>query len=83
MGKNIGGYSNTSGVYRNSSWGISKIFPITKNGIWELPKNMSNILNDLNLNPDNLNWWDVSACRGMDTNLFLIPMSLMKLLQKI
>ena len=36
--KNIGGYSNTSGVYRNSSWGISKIFPITKNGIWELPK---------------------------------------------
>lgn len=32
--------------------------------------NMSNILNDLNLNPDNLNWWDISACRGMDTNLF-------------
>lgn len=36
--KNIGGYSNTNGVYRNSSWGISEIFPITKNGIWELPK---------------------------------------------
>ena len=36
--KHIGGYSNTKGVYRNSSWGISEIFPITQNGVWELPK---------------------------------------------
>ena len=33
-------------------------------------KNMSNILNDLNLNSDSVNWWDISACSGMDTNLF-------------
>ncbi len=32
--------------------------------------NMSNILNDLGLEEDNLNWWDIAACKGIDTNLF-------------
>ena len=31
---------------------------------------MSNILNDLGLDPDNFNWWHLAACRGMDTDLF-------------
>jgi hypothetical protein len=31
---------------------------------------MSNILNDLGLDPDNCNWWHLAACRGMDTDLF-------------
>lgn len=31
---------------------------------------MSNILNDLEIDPDNFNWWSLAVCRGMDTNLF-------------
>ncbi len=31
---------------------------------------MSNILNDLGLDPDDFDWYHLSACRGMDTNLF-------------
>lgn len=31
---------------------------------------MSNILDELGLEKDNINWWDISACKGMDTNLF-------------
>ena len=31
---------------------------------------MSNILNDLNTDEDNLNWWHLAACQGMDKNLF-------------
>ena len=32
--------------------------------------NMSNILNDLGVDKDDLDWWHLSICRGMDTNLF-------------
>lgn len=31
---------------------------------------MSNILNDLGVDQNNLNWWHLGLCRGMDTNLF-------------
>ena len=31
---------------------------------------MSSILNDLGLDPENLNWWHLAICRGSDTNLF-------------
>jgi hypothetical protein len=31
---------------------------------------MSNILNDLGLDEDDLNWFDLAVCKGMDTNLF-------------
>lgn len=31
---------------------------------------MSNILNDLNTDGENINWWHLSACSGLDTNLF-------------
>jgi WhiB family redox-sensing transcriptional regulator len=31
---------------------------------------MSNILNDLGIDPEDLEWWDLAACKGMDTNLF-------------
>ena len=31
---------------------------------------MSNILDELGIEKDNINWWDISACKGMDTNLF-------------
>lgn len=33
-------------------------------------KNMSNILNDLGVDEEDLDWWDLALCRGMDTNLF-------------
>ena len=36
--KDNGGYSNTKGVFRNNTWGVSTTFPINKNGVWELPK---------------------------------------------
>lgn len=32
--------------------------------------NMSNILNDLGVDKDDLDWWHLAICRGMDTNLF-------------
>ena len=31
---------------------------------------MSNILNDLGVDPDDFEWWHLAACNGMDTNLF-------------
>jgi hypothetical protein len=31
---------------------------------------MSNILNDLGIQEDNLKWTDLAICLGMDTNLF-------------
>lgn len=31
---------------------------------------MSNILNDLGINRDEFEWYDLAVCRGMDTNLF-------------
>lgn len=31
---------------------------------------MSDILNDLGVDKDDLDWWHLSVCRGMDTNLF-------------
>lgn len=35
--KDLGGFSNTKGVYRNNSWGITNEFPVTSKGTWELP----------------------------------------------
>lgn len=35
--KNIGGYSNTKGVFRNNHWGIAKTISITEKGTWEFP----------------------------------------------
>lgn len=31
---------------------------------------MSNILNDLNIEEDNVRWYDLALCHGMDTDLF-------------
>jgi Transcription factor WhiB len=31
---------------------------------------MSDIFNELNSDEDNIKWWHLSACLGMDTNLF-------------
>lgn len=31
---------------------------------------MSNILNDLGVDEDDLDWYHLAACRGLDTNLF-------------
>jgi hypothetical protein len=31
---------------------------------------MSNILNDLGVDPDDFDWFHLAICRGMDTNLF-------------
>lgn len=31
---------------------------------------MSNILNELNSDKENIQWWHLAACQGMDTNLF-------------
>lgn len=31
---------------------------------------MSSILNDLDIDPDNFDWFDLALCRGMDFNLF-------------
>lgn len=31
---------------------------------------MSNILNDLGIDTEDLDWWHLGICRGMDTNLF-------------
>lgn len=31
---------------------------------------MSNILNELGVDEDSVNWWNLAVCRGMDTNLF-------------
>lgn len=33
-------------------------------------KNMSNILNDLGIDQDDFDWYSLSICRGMETNLF-------------
>lgn len=35
--KDLGGFSDTKGVYRNNSWGIIDEFPVTSKGTWELP----------------------------------------------
>jgi len=35
--KDLGGYSNTKGVYRNNNWGIADEFSITPEGTWKLP----------------------------------------------
>ena len=31
---------------------------------------MSDILNDLGVDVEDLDWWHLAVCRGMDTNLF-------------
>lgn len=31
---------------------------------------MSSILNDLGVEEDEFEWWDLAVCKGMDTNLF-------------
>lgn len=31
---------------------------------------MSSILNDLQIDEDDFDWYDLAACKGMDTNLF-------------
>ena len=31
---------------------------------------MSDILNDLGIDSEDLDWWHLAICRGMDTNLF-------------
>lgn len=31
---------------------------------------MSDILSNLNVDKDSVNWWDLALCKGMDTNLF-------------
>jgi hypothetical protein len=31
---------------------------------------MSDILNDLGIDSEDLDWWHLAVCRGMDTNLF-------------
>jgi len=31
---------------------------------------MSDILSDLNSDEENVKWWHLAACQGMDTNLF-------------
>ena len=31
---------------------------------------MSSILNDLGVDKEDLDWWHLAICRGMDTNLF-------------
>ena len=31
---------------------------------------MSNILNELGVDPDKFEWYDLAICQGMDTNLF-------------
>lgn len=36
--KNINGFYNKNGEFRNGSWGISNVFPIKKDGVWSLPK---------------------------------------------
>lgn len=35
--KNTGGYSDTNGVFRNSSWGISEKIAISSLGLWDFP----------------------------------------------
>ena len=35
--KDLGGFSNTKGVFRNNSWGIVDEFEVTSKGTWELP----------------------------------------------
>ncbi len=35
--KDIGGYSNTNGVFRNNNWGIANSIPVDENGTWILP----------------------------------------------
>jgi hypothetical protein len=35
--KNHMGFYSKSGMFRNNSWGISEIFPISDDGIWEMP----------------------------------------------
>lgn len=31
---------------------------------------MSNIFSNFNVDSDDIAWWDIAACSGMDTNLF-------------
>ena len=35
--KDAGGYSNTKGVFRNDSWGLTNIIPVSEKGTWVLP----------------------------------------------
>ena len=34
------------------------------------PQSMSNILDDLGIDQEDLDWYDLAICRNMDTNLF-------------
>lgn len=35
--KDIGGYSNTKGVFRNNNWGIANSVSVSTEGTWILP----------------------------------------------
>ena len=36
--KNPTGFTDKKGMYRNNTWGIAEIVPVSDNGIWDLPK---------------------------------------------
>jgi hypothetical protein len=51
--------------------GVSqKKFLSTKKESGSCQKNMSSILNSLGIEKDNVKWWDLALCHGMDTDLF-------------
>lgn len=39
-------------------------------GYGNCQQDMSDILNDLGIDSEDLEWYDLAVCRGMDTNLF-------------
>ena len=36
--KNVGGYTNKKGLFRNNSWGIAEKVSVNNSGVWVLPK---------------------------------------------
>lgn len=36
--KNPGGFTNKNGIFRNNTWGIAEVIPVSDTGLWNLPK---------------------------------------------
>lgn len=35
--KDVGGFSNTNGLFRKDAWGTAEVISVDCNGIWKLP----------------------------------------------
>lgn len=57
-------------MFRKINGELQREFLLTKTEYGSCRQNMSDILDELGVDADDLDWFHLGICRGMDTNLF-------------